>query len=200
MELQCDCGQFRARLKAFPQNTPGRLRCYCDDCQSYLHYLQRPELLDAHGGTEVIPAYPADVEILSGVDKLKCIRLFEKGIHRFVASCCNTPFGNTKPKSPWIGILRRMYLNKNPMALDQAFPEVRSSIMGRYAKGTPPSGTPKTFNFKAFVSVMPFMLRGKLFGKFRHSPVYRSDATTPIAPPQVLTAEQRQDARRAAKV
>ena len=72
MEIQCQCGKFRARLKAFPNGTPGRLVCYCDDCQSYLRHLKRTDLLDAHAGTEVIPAYPADVEILQGKEQLKC--------------------------------------------------------------------------------------------------------------------------------
>jgi hypothetical protein len=59
MKIQCECGAFSATLNAFPKATPGRLVCYCDDCQSYLHHLGRADLLDANGGTEVIPAYPA---------------------------------------------------------------------------------------------------------------------------------------------
>ena len=39
-EIQCQCGLFRARLKAFPGGTPGRLVCYCDDC--WLGRLHRP--------------------------------------------------------------------------------------------------------------------------------------------------------------
>ena len=159
MEIQCECGKFRAEVQAFPKNTPGRLKCYCDDCQSYLHYLRRGDLLDENGGTEVIPAYPADVKILSGREHLNCTRLSDKGMFRYSTSCCNTPVANTRPNTPWLGFLRRVYTVVDADLLDRTFGPVRSSIMGRFAKGTPPAGTPKTFNMKAFVTVMPFICR-----------------------------------------
>ena len=200
MKIQCECGKFSAELTAFPKNTPGRLVCYCDDCQSYLHHLKRPELLDENGGTEVIPAYPRDVKILSGKEQMKCVRLGPKGMFRFVAGCCNTPIGNTRANSPWVGLLRRIYTAKDPGALDRTFPSVRSRIMGRFAKGTPPAGTPQTFDFKGFVSVMPFMLKGKIFGKYKPSPFFEADGATPVVKAYVLSQEERQAARAAAGV
>ncbi|MDD5030661.1 MAG: DUF6151 family protein [Rhodoferax sp.] len=195
MEIQCECGKFRARLKAFPNNTPGRLVCYCDDCQSYLHYLKRDDLLDANGGTEIIPAYPAEVEILSGLEHLKCTQLSPNGTFRFSTACCNTPIVNTRPKVPWAGFLRCVYKARDDHQLDQALGPVRSRIMGRYAKGTPPAGTPEKFNLKAFVTVMPFMLKGKLLKKSRPSPFFAEDGVTPIVAPQILNEAQRQALR-----
>jgi hypothetical protein len=192
MEIQCECGKFRAKLKAFPKNTPGRLVCYCDDCQSYLHYLKRGDLLDANGGTEVIPAYPADIEILSGQEHLKCTRLSPNGTFRFSTSCCNTPVMNTRPKEPWAGFLRRVYTVRNADRLDQALGAVRSRIMGRYAKGIPPSGTPQRFNLKAFITVMPFMMKGKLLKKYKPSPFFAEDGATSIVPPYILNEAERQ--------
>ena len=191
MEIQCECGQFRARLKAFPRNTPGRLVCYCDDCQAYLNHLGRGDLLDANGGTEVIPAYPADVEILSGREHLKCTRLSPRGMCRFSASCCNTPIANLRPKEPWAGFLRCVYTAGGADQLDRALGPVRSRIMGRYAKGTPPAGTPDKFNLKAFATVMPFMLKGKLFKKYEPSPFFAEDGVTPIVAPYVLSKAER---------
>jgi hypothetical protein len=185
MEIQCECGKFRAKLKAFPNHTPGRLVCYCDDCQAYLHYLNRDDLLDANGGTEVIPAYPADVEILSGGELLKCTRLSPKGTFRFSTSCCNTPIVNTRPKAPWAGFMRGVYAAD----VEQTLGAVRSRIMGRYAKGTPPAGTPAKFNLKAFSTVMPFMLKGVLFQKSKRSPFFAEDGVTPIVVPHVLSEE-----------
>lgn len=198
MQIQCECGKFSAELTAFPRNTPGRLVCYCDDCQSYAHYLGRADLLDANGGTEVIPAYPRDVKILSGKEQLKCMRLSPKGMFRFYTACCKTPVGNTRPMSPWIGVSRRMYTAKDPGQLDRAFKSVRSSIMGSHAKGTPPKGTPKTFNAKAFAAVMPFLLKGKLLKTYLPSPFFAEDGRTPIVAPHVLTMDERQAARAAA--
>ena len=191
IEIQCECGQFHAKLKAFPNNTPGRLVCYCDDCQSYLHHLKRTDLLDANGGTEVIPAYPADVEILSGREYLTCTRLSPNGIFRFSTLCCNTPIANTRPKMPWAGFLRCVYTNGEASQLDQILGPVRSRIMGRYAKGIPPAGTPKKFNLKAFITVMPFMLKGKLFKKSKPSPFFAEDGATPIVTPHILSEAER---------
>lgn len=192
MNIQCECGTFRARLKAFPGNTPGRLVCYCDDCQAYLRHLSRADLLDAQGGTEVMPVYPADVEILSGREQLQCIRLSPQGVFRFSTTCCNTPVANTRPATPWVGLQRVVYTVGQAGLADQTLGPVRSRIMGRYAKGTAPAGTPDKFNLKAFLTVMPFMLKGKLLGKSRPSPFFADDGTTPIAPPQVLSPAQRQ--------
>ena len=186
MEIQCECGKFRARLKAFPRNTPGRLVCYCDDCQAYLHHLKRDDLLDAHGGTEVIPAYPADVEILSGREHLKCTRLTPNGTFRFSTSCCNTPVANTRPNYPWAGFLRCVYTAMDAHQLDQALGPVRCRVMGRYAKGMPPAGTHAKFNLKAFIPVMPFILKGVLLKKSRPSPFFAEDGRTPIVTPQIV--------------
>jgi hypothetical protein len=188
MEIQCDCGKFRAELTQFPKNTPGRLICYCDDCQAYLHFLQRSELLDKNGGTEIIPAYPADIKFISGGEGLKCVRLLPNGMFRYYTSCCNSPVANTDPHRPWAGILRPMYTVKNPTALDEALGPVKSSIMGKYAKGTPPPGTPQSFDLRGMVTVLPFILKGKFLGKSKGSPFFENGQSITI--PKVLTTEE----------
>lgn len=196
MQIQCECGKFRAQLKAFPSSTPGRLVCYCDDCQSYLRHLKRTDLLDAHGGTEVIPAYPADVEIVRGQEHLKCTRLTPNGTFRFSTMCCNTPIANTRPGEPWVGLLRCVYTaGGDAQKLDQVLGPVRNRIMGAYAQGTPPAGTPKKLDFKTVLSVMPFMLKGKLFRKSKPSPFFTADGVTAITPPHVLSQDEWQAIR-----
>lgn len=199
MMVQCECGKFRANLKKFPSNTPGRLICYCDDCQSYLHQLGRADLLDKHGGTEIIPAYPADVEIISGKEFLICTRLSPKGLFRFSTSCCNSPVANIQPNFPWIGFHRCVY-SSGSIDVEQVLGPIRSGIMGRYAKGTPPVSTPKTMNLSSFISVAPFMLKGLLFGKSRPTPFFAEDGVTPVASVKTLTKEERQAARNLAGV
>jgi hypothetical protein len=190
MEVRCECGKFRAKLTAFPASTPGRLVCYCDDCQSYLQYLKRSDLLDVNGGTEVIPAYPADVNVIQGLEHLKCTRLSPNGTFRFSASCCNSPIANTRPGAPWAGIFRSAY-SVGEAGLNQVLGPVRSRIMGKYAKGTPPTGTPAKFNLKAFATVMPFMLKGMLLGKSRPSPFFVEDGATTVVAPYVLSKAER---------
>lgn len=191
MDLQCRCGQYRVRLQAFPRGTPGRLVCYCIDCQAYLRHLGRTDLLDANGGTEVIPAYPADVQTLGGQAQLKCTRLSPNGTFRFSTACCNTPVANTRPGAPWAGFLREMYVAGGNAALaDQQLGPVRARIMGRYAKGTPPPGTADRIDLKGMLAVAPFMLKGKLFRKAQPSPFFGPDGVTPVVVPYVLTKDE----------
>jgi hypothetical protein len=198
MDVQCTCGKFRARLTAFPKNTPGRLVCYCDDCQTYLHFLGRADLLDANGGTEVIPTYPADVEVTQGKQFLKCTRLSPKGTFRFSTTCCNTPIVNTRPGAPWAGFLRVAYPAQSQAAVNALGP-VRSRIMGQFAKGKPPPGTPDTFNLKAMASVLPFIVKGKLLKKTQPSPFFAADGLTAITEPYVLSKAERAAAAQAAQ-
>ena len=183
MIIQCECGKFQARLEAFPKNTPGRLVCYCDDCQKYLRVLNRTDLLDENGGTEVIPSYPSDVEIVKGADVLKCTRLSPRGTLRFSTVCCNTPIGNTSAGKPWIGFFRNVYRFNDTIELTEILGTVRSRIMGKYAQGTPPEGTPATFDLGAVYAVIPFIVKGKLLGKSKPSPFLKADGETPIVEP-----------------
>jgi hypothetical protein len=191
MQIQCECGKFRAELVNFPRNTPGRLACHCDDCQVYMHRLNRADLLDAAGGTEVIPVYPAEIKIVAGREVLKCLQLSPNGLYRWYAGCCNTPVVNTKPGFPWAGIVNRMYSVEDPGFLERTFGPIKSRIMGRFARGTPPSGTAANIDFKGFVTVLPFLLKGMLLGKAKHSPFFEQDGRTPIVPPVVVPLDEK---------
>jgi hypothetical protein len=188
MEIQCECGKFRAELTKFPKNTPGRLKCYCDDCQAYLHHLKRTDLLDENGGTEIIPTYPADIKLIAGKEHVQCVRLIPKGMFRFATTCCNTPIANTDPKRPWAGVHRRMFTTKDPHKLDNALGPIKSSIMGKFAKGTPPPGTPQTFDFKGALIVFPYIIKGMILGKSKGSPFFENGQ--PITVPKILTSEE----------
>jgi hypothetical protein len=189
MQIQCECGSFRAKLTTFPKNTPGRLICYCDDCQAFLHYLKRDDLLDQNGGTEIVPAYPADIELVAGKEHIKCVRLSPTGMYRFYAGCCSTPIGNTDPVRAWVGIPHRAYSVKEPHLLEKMLGPIKSSIMGKHAKGTPPPGTPQTFDLKCFATVMPFILKGILKKKAKPSPFFENGIS--VVAPKILTREER---------
>lgn len=191
MEIQCECGAFRAQLRNFPRNTPGRLACYCDDCQTFAHHLNRTDLLDSAGGTEVIPVYPAEVEILAGREVLKCLRLSPDGLYRWYAGCCNTPVATVRPNFPWVGMVHRVFTVKDPGYLERTLGAVRSRIMGRYARGTAPSGTAAKIDFKGFMLVLPFIIKGFVTGKVKASPFFAADGRTPIVPPTLLSLQER---------
>lgn len=185
MIISCDCGEFEAKLTEFPNNTPGRLACYCKDCQAYLQKIDRADVLDEFGGTEVIPAYPKDVEFVKGVENLKCKRLSPNGLYRWSTQCCNSPIGNTRPGFPWVGIYHSAYKVKDPNALN-TLGEIKSRIFGRDAKDGAQFKISNKIGFKAMLAVMPFILKGKIKKMSEPSPFYLADGKTPISEPELL--------------
>lgn len=185
MRIQCSCGSFHAELPVFPRNSPGRLVCYCDDCQQYLEKLGRAELLDDYGGTEVIPVYPGEFVIVQGREHLRCNRLRRNGLSRWSTTCCNSPIVNTKAGFPWAGILHSAYT-----AADADMPRklgaVRSRIMGRYAKGSPPFRISPRIGIGDMAVVLPFVVKGLILRKHRPSPFYGEDGRTPTSEPFLL--------------
>lgn len=183
MKIQCACGQVEGIVQNFPKNTPGRLVCYCDDCQNYLKHLHRDDLLNFAGGTELVPVYPQDLKITKGQDHLQCLRLTSKGMFRWYTSCCNTPICNTQPGFPWIGFNSCVYKGIN---LEKEVGPVRSSVYGMYASQTPPKGTSHKLKPKDMMAVLPFVIKGFILGKSKPSPFFKEDGKTPIKEPLVL--------------
>src|SRR5262245_2632062 len=110
VELRCRCGQVKARVTNASREAVNRVICYCDDCQAYLHHLGRADLLDAHGGTDIVQVAPSSLSFVQGGDLITGTRLGPKGLYRWYASCCKTPFGNTvKPSIPFVGLVAQTF-------------------------------------------------------------------------------------------
>src|SRR5262245_12535850 len=95
VELRCRCGEVRGRVANASPRTVNRVVCYCDDCQAALHHLGHAELLDEHGGTDIVQVAPASLAFHAGADRIVGLRLSPKGLYRWHTSCCKTPVGNT---------------------------------------------------------------------------------------------------------
>ncbi len=185
MNISCDCRKFKARLLGFPKNSPGRLVCYCLACRTYLEKIDRADLLDEFGGTEIIPAYPNEIEITQGRDLLKCNWLTKNGTYRWTTTCCNSPIANTKGVFPWAGIVHSAYTNEDSAALEK-FGKVRCRVFGRDAFANAPSNISNSIKLKDLLVVIPFVMKGKILRKGHNSPFLRSDNATPISRPEVL--------------
>lgn len=156
----------------------------------------RADLLDKNGASEIVPIYPSNFKILRGKDKLKCTQLVAGGMSRFSTTCCNTPVANTDMKRPWVGVLWRALNPGGPQNFESAFGEIRSSIMGKFARGERPAGVPEKFDFKGFRIVMPFLLKGMIMGRAKPSPFFENGK--PIGQTKLLTPEERAQALTAA--
>src|SRR5258708_6588538 len=137
-ELHCRCGEIHGRVTNASPETVNRVVCYCDDCQAFLHHLGRTDLLDAHGGTDIVQVAPASLSFDRGNQRIAGLRLTPKGLYRWYASCCKTPLGNTLgPAIPFIGIIAKAFDVAGQMP-DDLFGKPIASIQRKYAIGSAP--------------------------------------------------------------
>lgn len=93
--LSCSCREVRGLVTGVAPNTVNRVVCYCDDCQAFLHELDRADLLNDQGGTDVVQLAPASLSFIQGKERIVGLRLTPRGLYRWYASCCRMPLGNT---------------------------------------------------------------------------------------------------------
>jgi len=193
-ELRCRCGEVRAVLKNPAPQSINRVICYCDDCQAYAHQLGRADLLDIHGGTDIVQVAPAALTFVKGDDRIAALRLSPKGLYRWHARCCNTPVGNTVgPSIPFVGLVAQSFTGdrQNP---DQLFGRPVGGILGKYAVGEVPKQV-RGVSFGLIVRTLRLILSWRLGGKAWPHPFFDQATRQPRYPVTVLTREQREALR-----
>jgi len=186
VELRCRCGEVRGKVTNASPATANHMICYCDDCQAYLHYLGRTDLLDAHAGTEVVQVAPASVQFEQGIDRIVGLRLRPKGLYRWYASCCKTPVGNTvTPSIPFVGIVVQAF--ESP---DEAFGKCIGAVQGKYATGTAPKGS-TDLNLGLIFRALRMILGWRLGGKAWPHPFFDRATRAPSRPVTVLSRAER---------
>ena len=102
--LRCECGQVRGEVDA--SRSYVRVTCHCRDCQAYARVLGKAGLMDANGGTDIVPMAPAGILILEGMARVACMSLGPKGLLRWYSACCRTPLANTARAAslPYVGV------------------------------------------------------------------------------------------------
>lgn len=189
--LSCRCGAVRGVARGVANGI--RVVCHCDDCQAYAHALERPDVLDRYGGTDVFQMAPSQLTLSQGSEHVRCLRLSEKGLLRWYAGCCATPMGNTLPAArvPFVGVVHTFMDHAgHGVTRDDALGPPREFIQGRFAVG----GVPPHAQARATVSLMArsawFLLRGFLAGAHRPSPFFDAEGK-PVVTPRVLSVAER---------
>jgi len=163
-ELRCGCGQVQGRVTNTMPETVNRVICYCDDCQAFLRYLGRTDLLNANGGTDIVQIAPASLSFHVGDEFITGVRLTPKGIYRWYASCCKTPLGNTlSPAIPFVGIVVQAF-EHGAQRPDDLFGKPRGAVHGKYAVGNTPSGS-TGFNPRLLARALRLILGWRLRGQ-----------------------------------
>ncbi len=183
--IQCKCGSLRGQLDC--AGISSRVICYCTDCQAFAKFLGKPnEVLDDHGGTEIVQVAQPRLTFSQGQEHLAAVRLSEEGMVRWYATCCNTPIGNTmlNPKVSFIGII---HSSLDRARMDADFGKTVAEVHADTAIGEPKpkqSGLPGVM--LRFIGIV---LTTRISGRYRKSPLF-NEAGTPIVRPKVLTAEE----------
>jgi hypothetical protein len=188
--IRCRCGRVRGIAREISPRTVNRAVCYCHDCRAFAHWLERDDLLNARGGTDLIQLARSRLEMTEGADQIRCMRLSPKGLHRWYAECCRTPLGNTIPRIPYVGVVRSAF--ELPLDDDASrFGEAISSSV-RSAVGGPPPGAGLTF--RGVVHVTRLLASWAVRGLGHPTPFF-DRKNQPTVTPRVLTASERQKLR-----
>jgi hypothetical protein len=193
-ELRCRCGEVRAVVTNHSPRTVNRVTCYCDDCQAFAHQLGRADLLDSHGGTDIVQVAPASLTFVEGLDKVTAVRLSPKGLYRWYARCCNTPVGNTvSPSIPFVGLVTNSFVSDRQDP-DQLFGRPVGAILGKFAVGEVPKQV-QGVSFGLILRTLRLLLAWRLNGKTWPHPFFDQTTRQPRYPVMVLTPEQREALR-----
>jgi len=187
LELRCRCGGVTGTARDLRRGNTNRIVCHCDDCRAFISSLDRDDLIDAHGGVDIVQLRPAQLALAIDDDTLRCLRLSDKGMWRWHTACCNTPIGNTMgPSMPFIGMSAGIFADAG--ALDAAVgPAV--GVQGKLATTKSPTAH-DTVPPLMMVKLMRFLLGGLVRRAHKPSPVYREDGNERVTP-RVLSATER---------
>ena len=191
--LRCKCGRVRGIASEFAPASGFRLVCYCKDCQAFARFLDRADVLDPAGGTDIVQLPPGRVQLTAGIDAVRSLR-FSNKVFRWYTGCCRTPIANTafSARVPIVGLVHSFIsvgaegLSRNEI-LDEILGPPLCRIYERSATGPLPPNAP------ASPSLGLFALRAaKAFGWWwrglgRPNPVF-DDRT---GAPRVLTPNER---------
>jgi hypothetical protein len=174
-----------------------RIVCYCEDCQAFSHFLERPDVLDTAGGTDIFQMAPSRLRITEGVAALRCMRLSDKGMYRWYAECCRTPIGNTLGAwIPFVGLIHSFMGNdKSGRALDALLgPPVGYINGGSALGGLPPHARPATA-LRATARSARLVAEWWVTGKGSPSVFFDPRTKAPRIEPRVLGTAEREALR-----
>ena len=170
-----------------------RFVCYCTDCRAFARFLDRADVLDAAGGTDIFHMPPARVTLTAGTDALRCLSLSSK-VLRWYSECCRTPIANTPagPGFPVIGTIHSfMDHGADGRSRDEALGPPLCRIYERSAVGPLPPDAPGPPSFGVFARRASKLLGWWLRGLGRPTPFFDDRTKAPRAVPHVLTSRER---------
>ena len=189
--LRCRCGHVRGVAREVSPRGGFRFVCYCGDCQTFARFLGRPDVLDAAGGTDIFQMPPARVQLASGREALRCVKLSTK-VFRWYADCCRTPIANSAgPAFPMVAIIHAfMDHAASGRSRDAALGPPLCRIFERSATAPLPPGAPRP-SIALFARRGWMLLDWRVRGLHRPTPFFDARTKQPVAAPHVLAPGER---------
>jgi Family of unknown function (DUF6151) len=208
LSLRCECGCVRGVAREVSPSAGFRFICYCNDCQAFARFLDRPDALDGAGGTDIYQMPPGRIALTAGTDALRCLRYSEK-VLRWYTDCCRTPIGNTAsgPRFPVVGLIHsfvsqalmsQAFMSQvfmSPEAPERAREEVlgspRCRLYERSAIGPLPATAPPPPSLAMFVGHASKLLGWWACGLAAPNPFFDIRTNAPLSAPRALARNER---------
>jgi Family of unknown function (DUF6151) len=190
LKLACQCGYVRGVATEVAPNSGFRFICYCQDCQAFARFLERPDVLDRAGGTDIFHMPAGRVKLTAGTDAVRCLQ-FSSRVFRWYSDCCRTPIANTAgPRFPVIGLIHSfMSDGAEGRTRDEALGAPLCRIFEHSAVGPLPPNAPPPRSFGLVAVRLPTLLGWWLRGLGRPNPLFGD--RRPLSPPHVFTPSER---------
>ena len=193
LPLRCRCGHVRGVARDLSRSTGNRVICYCDDCQAFARFLERTDVMDSAGGTDVFQMAPARIQVTEGTDALRCLRLSDKGLYRWYTDCCRTPIGNmVGSRIPAIGVIHSfMDHEADGRNRDDVLGKPIALVHGRFAVGGIPPHAHATAPLGVVGRVVGMTLGWWIAGLGSPNAFFDPSTKAPRVKPRVLTTDER---------
>jgi len=190
--LRCRCGRVHGTANIVAPNAGFRFICYCRDCQAFARLLERADVLDSAGGTDIFHMPAGRVKLAAGTDSVRCLH-FSQHVFRWYADCCRTPIANTAgPRFPVVGIIHAFMDHKTDgHSRDQLLVAPLCRIFEVSATGPLPPDAPPPRSFGLVAVRIPTLLGWWWRGLGRPNPFFDGATNAPISEPRVFTPSER---------
>jgi len=187
LSLQCSCGHVRGVASEIAPSAGFRFVCYCQDCQAFARFLQRPDVLDVAGGTDIFQMPTGRVKLTAGTDAVRCLH-FSSKVFRWYTDCCRTPIGNTAgPRFPVVGLIHAfMKSGVDGRSRDEVLGPPLCRIYERSAIGPLPPNAPAPLSLRLVAHRASLILGWWLRGLGYPTPFFDDHTKAPLSEPQVL--------------
>jgi hypothetical protein len=197
LPLRCQCGHVRGIVSEFAPGSGFRLVCYCKDCRGFARSLERPDVLDSAGGTDIVQLPPGRVRLTAGIDAVRSLR-FSNKVFRWYSDCCRTPIANTafSPHFPIVGLIHSCISveaggrSRNEI-LDEVLGPPLCRIYERSATGPLPANAPAPASLGVFVLRARKALGWWWHGLGRPNPFFDDRTGAPLSLPRVVAPGER---------